>query len=163
MVVTLDRKNIPPSIGQQINLCPASSLPRICASLWLSQNENAYSESYTEKFLRAIDSFYEHVETVMSSPIPLDEIILKLDIHALKTFLSSYIAELQNIAAQQNIDCSPKFQQVVRFLTDVIIQIEHRTTRGANSGNEITRYVASLSSLYKFLRPPRKTRTARLH
>jgi len=73
MRVKLSLANTPPALGKQILVDPKTNLPRICASLWLSQNEQRYSESYISKYLVAIDSLYYHSERRLDAPVLLDK------------------------------------------------------------------------------------------
>ena len=134
----------------------STGLPCIGASIWISLYENKFSDSYMRKKLHAISKFYDHVSERTTGPYGLDDLLVQKNIDGLEEQLRSFLGALHNQSKQTQINTSRTLKHSVGFVIDTVTEIAMRCYKSREQINSITRSLANLQTLYRFLRPEKK-------
>jgi len=139
-----------------------SGLPCLVAGVWLSLSEGKFAQSYAEKHLRSLQLLYLHCQSKFDDPLYLDRVVMEGNIDEILSSLRSFVAERQNIAAVTGSNQTLTIRLAASVIHDVLDEIRHRNNSPDFDGTKITRSLAKLDSLYRFLRPPRASRTIKV-
>lgn len=154
--------NFAETIGTLSYTTPQTGLPSLTAGIWLSLNEKKHAQSYAAKHLRALGIMYTHCQKRTGDPLYLDKIVMKGDIDAILGLMRSFVAERQNIATITGKDQTLTVRLATSVLHNVLDEIRYRNSDTNFDSAKITRSLAKLDSLYRFLRPPRASKTLRV-
>ena len=151
------------NIGPMALICPKTGMPRFLANMWLSLNEQQYSSGYTAQHLRALDMLYTYFENSSAELKNLDETVIQGEIDELTRGLRGFVAERQNIANSTGKDQSVHVQMACAVISSTLDELRHRNKRLFSNSAQINRATSNITTLYRFLRPPRasKIRTIR--
>ena len=108
------------------------------------------------KKLHAISRFYDHVSERVTGPYDLDDLLIQKNIDGLEEQLRSFLGALHNQSKQTQINTSRTLKHSVGFVIDTVTEIAMRCYKSREQINSITRSLANLQTLYRFLRPEKK-------
>lgn len=162
MSVRALRTEIAELFGSSVLISEPTGLPRVITGIWLSLNELRFSEKYTREHLRAFNLFYNHCDIKFGNTLHIDKSIVSGDIETILSSLRSFIAERQNHASITGYDQSRSLSLVTQIIQDVLSEIRYRNKQPGFDGAKVTRSLATLDGLYRFLKPLPDTKNIKI-
>ena len=162
MAINVLKSDISKTTGNLSLFSQQTGLPNLTAGIWLSLNEKKFAQSYSEKHLRSLGQLYSHCQKKTGDPLHLDRIVMQGDIDEIMAAMRSFVAERQNIAAITGKDQSLTVRLAASTLHSVLGEVRFRNISPSFDSARITRSLKKLDTLYRFLRPPRGSKTLKV-
>ncbi|UZD68567.1 hypothetical protein [Brucella sp. JSBI001] len=147
-IINIRNAALPPS-ARGLVAVGSLGVPRFWATIWSDVLNPRLEPSSRQKYLTAIDRFYEAVCEQHGTDC-LDRLIAEADGDALEECLLGFFAQLRNAAVVENADKSSTWKFALDFATEMLRQAG--STAGARA-NEIQAKVHRLETFYRNLVP----------
>lgn len=147
-IINIRNTALPPS-ARGLVAVGSLGVPRFWATIWSDVLNPRLEPSSRQKYLTAIDRFYEAVCEQHGTDC-LDRLIAEADGDALEECLLGFFAQLRNEAVVENADKSSTWKFALDFATEMLRQAG--STAGARA-NEIQAKVHRLETFYRNLVP----------